>query len=171
MRCETGHAGRLGRRTTAGVLALLLCAACGATGAAASPRVTKAGYITRADRVCVKYDSRVAAIPSPPSGSPLAHHEAYAAWGRRARVVFDSYDKALGALPTPGSAQGFVAAWHKVKRTAQAYISTYVTDGAFANFTPVAKSLVRANKRFGTVSATYGFSDCGRRYRAGKLPH
>jgi hypothetical protein len=170
MRGTAGQTIRI-RRVAAAGLTVLVAGACGAPPAAASPRATKAGYITSADRVCRRYDDRVAAIPRPPSSSPLAHHEEYAAWGRRARAVFDAYDKALGALPTPASAKSFVAAWHKVKGTAQAYISKFVTDGVFANYAPEAKSLVRANKRFGTVSAAYGFADCGRRYRAGKLPH
>ena len=165
-----GRCGALARGAATGLVALLVALG-GAPLATAAPRATKAGYITRADRVCRRYDDKVAAIPHPPSSSPLAHHEEYAAWGRRARAVFDAYDRALGALPTPASAKTFVAAWHKVKRTAQAYISKYVTDGTFANFAPQAKSLVRANKRFGKVSAAYGFADCGRRYRAGKMPH
>ena len=151
-----------------GIVAL---AVIGPPASVAATSVSKAGYIRSADRVCRQYDRKLAAVPHPPNGSPLVHHKKYVAWGMRVRLVFKRYDAALGALSAPGSAKTFVAAWHKVKRTAEAYVSKYVTDGMFANFTPQAKSLVRANKRFGSVAKAYGFSDCGRRYRAGKLPH
>ena len=161
-----------------GVLATLvafLAAALPVTRAAATPNgaraKTKAGYIHGADHVCREYDRKLASIPDPPSGSPLAHHEAYARWGERTHSVFEAYDHALGAIPAPASAGRFLAAWHKVKRTAQAYIAKFVADGVLANFEPQAKSLIRANKSFGKVAGEYGFADCGRRYRAGKLPH
>ena len=154
-------------RTTA-VLATLLAVVAVPVVAGAK---TKAGYIRSADRVCRDYDSRIAALPAAPTGSPLAQHKAYARWGTRARSVFKAYDQALGAIPAPASAGRFVAAWHKVKRAADAYIAKFVTDGALVNFEPQAKSLTRANRSFGKVAGSYGFANCGRRYRAGKLPH
>jgi hypothetical protein len=137
----------------------------------AAAAMSREAFIREADRVCRQQDKKLAATPAPPHGSPLLQHVAYEHWATLMHATFAGYDTALKAIAAPPSAGPFLASWRRLKKSSDAYITTYVKYGALAGFTPQGSASVKANKGFASASAAYGLHVCGRRYASGKWPH